>query len=61
MKLRFPESNIQFWSERYGPQSTETEFVRLKPKVQKRGYLTKTNCKKLHIGNHRGLPATLKK
>ena len=42
MKLRFPESKIQYWAERYEPQSTETQFVKLKPKVQKRCYLTKT-------------------
>lgn len=47
MKLRFPESNIQHWAERYGPQSTETGFVRLKPKVQKRGYLTKNELQKV--------------
>ena len=41
MKLRFPESKIQYWAERYEPQSTETQFVKLIPKVQKRGYLTK--------------------
>lgn len=41
MKLRFDESKIQDWANQYGPQSMETQFEKLKPRVQKRGYLTK--------------------
>lgn len=47
MKLRFSESKIQHWAERYEPQSTETQFVKLKPKVQQRGYLTKKELQKV--------------
>lgn len=61
MKLRFSESKIRHWTERYGPQSTQTQFVKLNPKCKNAVTLPKTNCKKLHIGNHRGLRGTLKK
>ena len=47
MKLCFSDSKIQFWADRYEPQSTETQFVKLKPKVQKRGYLTKNELQKV--------------
>ena len=47
MKLCFPESKIQYWADRYKAQSTETQFEKLKSKVQKRGYLTKNELQKV--------------
>ena len=41
MKLRFPESEIHQWAERYNSGSTESDFIKIKSKVQERGYLDK--------------------
>lgn len=45
MKLRFDESKIQYWADRYKPRGRiaelESEFRALKPEVQKRSYLNK--------------------
>ena len=31
MKLRFPESEICQWAERYKPGSTEADFIQIRP------------------------------
>ena len=41
MKLRFPESEIHQWAERYKSGSTEAYFIKIKPKVREQGYLDK--------------------
>ena len=51
MKLRFDESKIQYWSDQNKPWGTiaeiESEFLTLKPKVQRRSYLNKDELKKV--------------
>lgn len=41
MKLRFPESEIHQWAEKYKFGSTEAYFVEIKPTVREQGYLDK--------------------
>ena len=49
MKLRFPESEICQWADRYEPQGTiaelEAKFIELKPTVQEQGWLDKALLK----------------
>ncbi len=51
MKLRFPESKIQHWADRNEPwgriAKLETEFLTLRPKIQKRSYLKKDELQKI--------------
>ena len=41
MDLRFPESEICQWAEKYKISSEEKELIALRPKVEQRGYLDK--------------------
>ena len=41
MQLRFPESEIHQWAERYNSGSTEASFIEIKSKVQEQGCLDK--------------------
>lgn len=47
MKLRFPESKIREWAERYDPEyvKIETEFLALKSDIQRHGCLNKDELK----------------
>lgn len=58
MKLKFDESKIQYWADRNKPwgriAELESEFLTLKPEVQKRSYYTKS-----HIGNLGDVPLLL--
>ena len=47
MNLRFPESEIHQWSERYKSGSTEADFVEIEPMVQEQGYLDKVLLKRV--------------
>ena len=50
MQLRFPESEIHQWAERYGfdrTGSTEAYFIQIKPKVQEQGHLDKELLKRV--------------
>ena len=48
MKLRFSESEIQQWAERYNSGSTdEAYFVEISPKIQAQGYLDKELLKRI--------------
>lgn len=47
MKLRFPESEIQQWAERYKSGRREAYFTEIKPKIQKQGYLDKELLKRV--------------
>lgn len=47
MKLRFPESEIQQWAERFNSGSTETYFMEISPKIQEQGYLDKGLLKRV--------------
>ena len=53
MNLRFPESEINYWSNRYTERQRERnrikeqELIDLKPEVQSRGYLTKEELHKI--------------
>lgn len=56
MKLRFPESEIGYWANRYTERQREKdrikerELIDLKPEVQRRGYLTKEELHKIARG-----------
>lgn len=41
MHLRFPESDIRVWAEKYDYPSAETELIELRHVVRNAGYLTK--------------------
>lgn len=41
MKLRFSESQIHQWADRYMSGSTEAYFIQIRSKVQEQGYLDK--------------------
>jgi len=41
MKLRFSETSIQFWSQKYKDSPEEKSLLALKSAIQKAGYLTK--------------------
>lgn len=41
MKLRFSESEIQAWAEKYDYPQDETSLMRLRPAIQDAGFLTK--------------------
>ena len=53
MNLRFPESEINYWSNRYTERQRERnriieqELIDLKPEVQNRGYLTQEELHKI--------------
>ena len=47
MKLRFPESEIRYWAERYKAGSTEAYFNEIKPKIQEQGCLDKELLKRV--------------
>ncbi len=47
MKLRFPESEIQQWAERYKSGTTEAGFIEIRSKVQEQGYLDKKLLKRV--------------
>ena len=46
MNLRFPETEIHQWSERYNSGSTEAYFAQIRSKVQEQGYLDKELLKR---------------
>jgi hypothetical protein len=45
--LRFDESNIIFYANRYNYQINEDDIIALKPDIQSRGYLTKDDLFKI--------------
>jgi hypothetical protein len=45
MKLRFPESKIDEWANRYSYAGDETELLALRDEVQRTGYLTRAQLK----------------
>ena len=47
MNLRFPETEIHQWSERYNSGSTEAYFAQIRSKVQEQGYLDKELLKRI--------------
>ena len=47
MNLRFPESKIHQWAERYESGSTEAYFIEIRHKVQEQGYLDKELLKRV--------------
>ena len=47
MKLRFPESEIHQWAERYKSGSTEAYFSKIRSKVQEQGHLDKELLKRV--------------
>ena len=47
MELRFPESEIYQWAERYNSGSTEAGFIEIRSKVQEQGYLDKELLKRV--------------
>ena len=47
MKLRFPESEIRYWAERYKSGSTEAYFNEIKAKIQEQGCLDKELLKRV--------------
>ena len=47
MNLRFPESKIHQWAERYKSGSTEASFAGIRLKVQGQGYLDKELLKRV--------------
>ena len=47
MNLRFPESEIHQWAERYKSGSTEASFAEIRPMVQEQGYLDKELLKRV--------------
>ena len=47
MNLRFPESEIHQWAERYEAGSTEADFIEIRPTVQAQGYLDKELLKRV--------------
>ena len=46
MNLRFHESEIHQWAERYESGSTEAYFIQIRPMVQEQGYLDKELLKR---------------
>jgi len=46
-KLRFNESDINFYADRYNYQINEDDIIALKPDIQSRGYLTKDDLYKI--------------
>ena len=47
MNLRFPESEIHQWAERYASGSTEFDFIEIRPTVQEQGHLDKQLLKRV--------------
>ena len=47
MNLRFPESEIHQWAERYKSGSTEVSFAEIRPMVREQGYLDKELLKRV--------------
>ena len=47
MQLRFPESDIQQWAERYNAGSTEASFIEIRDVVQEQGYLDQELLKRV--------------
>lgn len=47
MKLRFSESEIHQWAERYKSGSTEAYFIQISPIVREQGYLDKELLKRV--------------
>lgn len=47
MNLRFHESEIREWAERYEFGSTEAHFIEIRPVVQEQGYLDKKLLKRV--------------
>lgn len=45
MKLRFPESEIQTWANKYHSPQDETSLINIRPAIQNAGYLTKEQLK----------------
>ena len=45
MNLRFHESEIREWAERYESGSTEAYFIQIRPMVQEQGQLDKERLK----------------
>lgn len=47
MKLRFPESKIEEWADRYSYAGDETGLLSLRDEVQRAGYLTQSHLKQV--------------
>lgn len=47
MKIRFPESKICAWAERYEYPREETDLIQMRKAVQKAGYLDKSQLRKV--------------
>ena len=45
MELRFPESKIKSWADKYDCNQEEVTLINLRPAIQRSGYLTKDQLK----------------